>query len=115
LKRGADICHAYDIDPLAIEASDDNAEKNGVSAKFIASIKEPTEAADIVYANILANTLIMLYDNISQLCKPNGEIILSGILKEQVGSVISCYEKEFSFSPIKLQDDWACLHAIKTK
>lgn len=113
LKRGAEHCYGVDIDPQAIIASQDNAEKNQLAKQLTLNLSDDLEPADIVYANILANTLIQLYDRIARLCKPNGYIVLSGILNEQVDEVINCYQQGFNFEPPEIQDDWACLSAIK--
>ncbi len=113
LKRGAKHCYGIDIDPQAMLASQDNAEKNNVAAQLSLSQHDDIAGADIVYANILANTLVQLYTNIVKLCKPQGHIVLSGILNEQIDDVISCYTQDFDFDAPTTQGDWACLSAVK--
>lgn len=113
LRRGAKHCYGCDIDPQAIEASTSNAEKNSVLKQITLSLSEPNIQADIVYANILANTLIQLADNITALCRPSGFIVLSGILEEQAEEVMTRYHAQFTFETPLSQDGWVCLAAKK--
>ncbi|MDC9762152.1 50S ribosomal protein L11 methyltransferase, partial [Proteus mirabilis] len=60
LKLGAKEAIGIDIDPQAIQASRDNAERNGVSDRltlYLSDKKPQTLSADVVVANILAGPL----------------------------------------------------------
>ena len=115
LKLGAQHAVATDIDPKAISATIDNATANDVSEHLQVinanDIEEmiQTESVqfDIVVANILADALIKLKPILLKALKPNGILLLSGILDHQAPSV---YE---SFSEISLQtvqqDEWVAL------
>jgi len=112
---GAKEAHAIDIDPQALIATVDNAEKNEVSSKIKTYLPEDFTAfaADIVLANILAKPLIELSPSISALVRPQGELVLSGILKEQADSVSSVYQENFTMHTPNIQDDWCRLDGIK--
>ncbi len=112
---GAKEAHAIDIDPQALIATVDNAEKNEVSSKIKTYLPEDFTAfaADIVLANILAKPLIELSPSISALVRPQGELVLSGILKEQADSVSSVYQENFTMNTPSIQDDWCRLDGIK--
>lgn len=112
---GAKEAHAIDIDPQALTATQDNAQKNGVSAKIKTYLPEQFTAfsADIVLANILAQPLIELSENISDLVRSQGQLVLSGILKEQADTVCTCYQARFTMSNAVIQDDWCRLDGIK--
>jgi ribosomal protein L11 methyltransferase len=72
-----------DIDPQAIQASRDNAQRNGVSERLELYLpKDQPEAmkADVVVANILAGPLRELAPLISVLPVEGGLLGLSGIL-----------------------------------
>jgi len=117
LLLGARYVHAVDIDPQALTATQYNAEKNHVQERI--SYYLPTEfvplTANIVIANILANPLIELAAQISGLVMPGGQLILSGILKEQAYAVADVYRNHgFSVAKAVDQDDWSRLDAEKS-
>ncbi len=116
LLLGAKEVHALDIDPQAITATRDNAEKNNVQDKIKSYLPDqmPTLQADIVVANILANPLCELAPQISKLVKPGGHLVLSGILNEQATTVMAAYKKQnITFQLPTSQLDWCRLDAIK--
>lgn len=114
LLLGAQSATGIDIDPQAIIASRDNAERNHITAErfpvFISG-KEPSVQADIVLANILAGPLVELSKHISALTRPGGTLILSGILAEQENAIIEAY-KDFNLQVVH-QDEWICLSGKK--
>lgn len=93
LKRGASSAHAVDIDPQALEASQDNAQRNGVeeNLSFPDSSQLESGGYDIVLANILAGPLVSLADQLLRICRPGGDLVLSGILAEQSPMVREAY------------------------
>ena len=109
LKLGAARVIGIDIDPQAIQASHDNAERNKVSEKielYLAKDIPNNLQADVVVANILAGPLKELKPQISKLVKPSGELGLSGILANQSQSVYDAYQTEFVLDPVIEQDEW---------
>lgn len=116
LLLGAKQAHAIDIDPQALEATHYNAEKNQVQDKITCYLPEQFSPiqADIVLANILAKPLCELSASISDLVKPQGELVLSGILNTQAKSVISAYQAHnLQLAPPVSQQDWCRLNGIK--
>jgi ribosomal protein L11 methyltransferase len=116
LLLGAEHVHAIDIDPQALTASRYNAEKNHVEAAidYYLPPQFTPMTADIVVANILAKPLIELSASIAALVKVGGNLILSGILKQQAESVVEAYKQlGFSFAQTIIQEDWCRLDAIK--
>ena len=112
LLLGAKEAFAIDHDPQALEATADNAEKNDVRDKLtILHSDQPLEAvADITVANILASTLIELEPLFASHTKNDGQIILSGILEEQIDSVMTAFKENFSLQSTTIEDGWALLH-----
>lgn len=112
---GAKEAHAIDIDPQALSATLDNAQKNAVASKIKTYLPEEFTpfAAELVLANILAKPLIELSDNISALVQAHGQLVLSGILKEQADSVSCCYQANFAMNTAIIQDDWCRLDGVK--
>lgn len=116
LLLGAKEAHAIDIDPQAITATIANAEKNNVLNKIKCYLPEQFKPfqADIVIANILAQPLCELSESISALIKPSGQLVLSGILKEQAKSVVSAYtQHNIQIQTPTIQQDWCRLTGTK--
>jgi ribosomal protein L11 methyltransferase len=109
LLLGAKKAIAVDIDPQALIATKDNAEKNGVLSKVECFLPEQfsPQTADIVLANILAEPLIELSALISELVSTGGQIALSGVLEEQVPAVKAAYCKNLELGPTVFEEGWA--------
>lgn len=108
---GANHAEAIDLDPQALIATRDNAEKNNVADKIKTYL--PGEFSNIptplLLANILASPLIELAPYFADLTEANGQIVLSGILAEQADTVLSAYKPQFDIEIWKQHDDWVCL------
>ena len=114
LKLGAAHVHGVDIDPQALLASRDNAERNHVSAALTLSLNDhDLQPADLVMANILAGPLESLAPRLAELTRANGHIVLSGVLTEQAQAVQNRYATWFDMQPITTQGDWARLCGIR--
>ena len=112
---GARRVVANDIDPLALSATRENAKVNGVDDRIIVTEETSTaqclarsaDRADLVIANILADALVELHDRITALLKPDGRLLLSGILGHQADQVRTAYrERDFD---VFSHDDWRLL------
>lgn len=112
---GAKHADAVDIDPQALTATQDNADKNKIREHIACHLAEQYNAApvDTVMANILAKPLVELADLLANLVKPGGNIVLSGILREQAGTVLEAYRPFFNLAPPVQQDDWCRIDGIK--
>jgi ribosomal protein L11 methyltransferase len=109
LLLGARQAVGTDIDPQALEASRDNAGRNGIDPdRFRLYLPEalPEQPADVVVANILAGPLVALAPRITSLVRPGGRLALSGILAEQAEEVRAAYAAEFDLEPTAIQDGW---------
>lgn len=115
LKLGAADMLGIDIDPQALQATEANAQRNGVADKLTLALpKDDTQyLADIVCANILAAPLRELREVISGYCKQGGQIILSGILVEQAAEIAELYRADFSINDIVVEGDWASISGTK--
>ena len=86
-----------DIDPQALTATRDNAERNAIDAQqFTLCYPEQLEGGPypIVTANILAGPLVELSNTIAGHVAPGGRIALSGILANQATEVREAYEAQ---------------------
>ncbi|XP_048498761.1 uncharacterized protein LOC104891486 isoform X2 [Beta vulgaris subsp. vulgaris] len=142
LKLGAALSVGVDIDPQAITAARQNAELNNiepeklklylVSSEDSASLVDEkvqedmhakesaaeqnsnnTNEYDIVIANILLNPLLALADEIVSHAKVGATVGLSGILNEQVSSVIERYSPILEDISVSEMEDWACIKGKK--
>lgn len=109
LLLGAKQAVGTDIDPQALEASRDNAGRNGIDpALFPLYLPEhlPHVQAEVVVANILAGPLVQLAPQITALVERNGRLALSGILAEQAEEVRAAYADAFELDPTAEKDGW---------
>ncbi|MDG9924555.1 MULTISPECIES: 50S ribosomal protein L11 methyltransferase [unclassified Pseudomonas] len=116
LLLGAPQAIGTDIDPQALEASRDNAGRNGIDpARFPVYLPAdmPQQPAEVVVANILAGPLVSLAPQISALVKAGGRLALSGILAEQAEEVRAAYEGAFELDPTAIKDGWVRISGVK--
>jgi ribosomal protein L11 methyltransferase len=108
LKLGAVNALGVDIDPQALQASRRNAELNQVSECLQLVLPEnvPEQAAaDIIFANILAGTLIELKSQLLGFRKAAGILILSGVLQSQKSLIVQEFEAGNSIQVVN-EGDW---------
>ena len=118
LLLGAEQAVGTDIDIQAIEASRDNAGRNGIDpARFPLYLPEqlPDGQADVVVANILAGPLAELAGQIGERVKPGGLLALSGILVEQAEEVRAAYADKFDLDPTAEKDGWVRITGIRRR
>lgn len=112
-KVGAIRVDGVDIDPQAIESSLYNASNNQVVVNFNLPNSFVAHQYDVVIANILSNPLRMLASALASYVSPSGQIILSGILANQIDEMCEIYSQWFDMSTFTVQDGWACLHGVR--
>jgi ribosomal protein L11 methyltransferase len=92
---------ASDIDPVAIEVTDENARGNGVAPLVRAVVADglthPALSAqapyDLIIANILAGPLTRLAPAIVAALAPGAMLVLSGLLHNQEQMILSFYHR----------------------
>jgi ribosomal protein L11 methyltransferase len=106
---------AVDIDPQALQATRENAGRNGMGRKVNAMFPGALDArpADLVIANILANPLIELAATLAGHVSPGGHIVLTGILAEQAGDVMMAYRPWFELREPVEREGWVLLEGVK--
>jgi ribosomal protein L11 methyltransferase len=115
LKLGAASALAVDIDPQALLASADNAQRNGVARRLTVGSAPPAPSVvcDVLLANILAEPLEHLAESLASLVVPGGRVVLSGMLNRQAATVAMRYRPWFDIGPVTLRDDWARLDGVR--
>lgn len=113
---GAGRVCAYDIDPQALLATAENAQRNQVAdkIKICHSEKELPEASDFIVANILLGPLLTLPSRFAALLKEGGKLGMSGVLADQVASLAAAYAKQFQHCETEIQDQWV-LYSTKNQ
>ena len=109
LLLGANLVIGVDTDPQALEASRENARRNGVDDSKLALYlpeDEPDKQADVMLANILAQPLIGLAPHLASRTRPGGDLVLSGILSNQVREVVAAYEPWFVMDEPEQREEW---------
>jgi ribosomal protein L11 methyltransferase len=118
---GIDHADGVDIDPQALTATHDNAETNQVRDKietFLPDNYQKRHAGtqyDIVVANILSGPLAELASMLAGHTKAGGDIVLSGILREQAEHLVETYSQFFKMDEPVFEEDWVLLHGVKKK
>ena len=107
---GADPVYAFDIDPQALLATAQNAEKNCVSERVsVCQSASAIPTADILMANILLNPLVGLAPGFAGLLRTNGQLVLSGILSTQVDDCLAAFAPWFTMAEPSFNEEWAML------
>jgi ribosomal protein L11 methyltransferase len=116
LKLGAIMALGVDNDPQALAASRDNAARNNIAPEnFPLAYPETTDQrawerrADVVIANILAGPLIELSDTLLNFLKPEGTLLLSGLLQNQANTLCAHYADRLPLRVVGEKDGWVCL------
>jgi ribosomal protein L11 methyltransferase len=111
-KLGAARVIGTDIDPQALRASQQNAERNAVSLELYLPESMPDVQADVVIANILFNPLKSLAPEFLRLLKPQGQLVMSGILNEQAQPLMRHYTQlGMNFVSNHSIEDWSLVAA----
>jgi len=82
-RLGSPYVEAIDITPAAVEATEENARRNGVGRVISASgrpLASVDETFDIVLANLLAPVLVELAPDLRRVVSPSGALVVSGVL-----------------------------------
>ena len=114
-KLGAKLAVGVDLDPVAVESAKENVGFNNIDNIEILHgnlIEVIDGKADIVVANIIAEIICILTEDVSRVIKPNGYFITSGIIHDRVEMVTSKLE-ECGFEVVKVNKDgeWNCIIA----
>ena len=111
LKLGASQAYGVDIDPQALIASKDNAQRNDVAdrLKVFDGNNKDIPQCPVVVADILAGPLAELEPSIAALCQSQGKLALSGILESQADEVMEAYSRDFTIDYTKVKEGWVLI------
>jgi len=117
LKLGAAIADTVDVETVAVRATQENAELNGVADRLKVELGsvgagEPFdgEVYDVVLANIIARILIDLSAALVAHTKPGGHLVLAGIIQQREDDVTAAFAEQGARVIERRQfDDWVSL------
>lgn len=97
-KLGAGYIRAIDYDAVAVDNTIENFALNNVTAPnepLLGSIEQAhdSEPYDVVVANIIKMTILPWIDQLVQLTKPGGKLVLSGLLEVDVEDISAALHK----------------------
>ncbi|MGL5820642.1 MAG: 50S ribosomal protein L11 methyltransferase [Sarcina sp.] len=114
-KLNAKYALGVDLDPVAVESAKENVALNDVSNIEIVygDLVEVVEGkADIVVANILAEIVCILTDDVKKVLKQDGLFISSGIIHERKQMVLDKLEEQgFEVIEATVEGEWNCIVA----
>jgi ribosomal protein L11 methyltransferase len=119
-KLGAREVLGVDNDPQALAATIENARRNDVPDDAI-TVALPgaydqaywSQRADLVVANILAGPLIELSETLLALLKPEGTLLLSGLLANQAEVICEHYRTKVPITVTGADEGWVCLSGVR--
>ena len=109
MKLGA-VADACDTDPISVENSKINATENSVEYRKIweGSASVSDKAYDVTIANIVADVLTYIANDLKKITKSGGIMVLSGILDKYENKVLRFYQDCELIERIP-QDEWVTL------
>jgi ribosomal protein L11 methyltransferase len=110
---------AIDTDSVAVEATRQNVERNGLAERI--TIEQGSTGAakenapyNLIVANILASVIIDLSKALHELLAPGGTLITSGIFIERGDAVVEALERAgLPVREKKREGDWLCLISVR--
>ncbi|ATD54696.1 50S ribosomal protein L11 methyltransferase [Clostridium chauvoei] len=114
-KLGAKLAVGVDLDPVAVESAKENVNFNNLDNIEIlyGNLVEVIDGkADIVVANIIAEIICILTEDVKRVIKEGGYFITSGIIHDRVEMVTKKLEETgFEVLEINKDGEWNCIVA----
>lgn len=119
-RLGAGAILATDIDPIAVAATVENCQRNGVDALVSARAGSLPERAErpagwpVIVANILADVIVqLLVEGMARLLAGDGRLIVSGIIEPRAGDVETALAQAGLETVERLvEGDWVAMVAV---
>lgn len=93
LRLGVERATGIDTDPLAVEATLANAERNGLADRLVATVgtlpATPDGTYPLVLANLVAVVLVELAPRLAVHLAPGGTLLASGIIEPKADAVVA--------------------------
>jgi ribosomal protein L11 methyltransferase len=110
-KLGAARVHACDIDSLAVRIAGENALVNGVALEMSEAL--PSGRFDLIVANILADVIIGMADDLVARLAPDGVLIVSGIIETRGADVVAALAtRGLTCAEVRYEGEWIALVCV---
>ena len=114
VKLGAAKVTAVDYDATAVKAAAENLAMNSLEDKIDLHrsdlMKNVDGKADVITANIIADIIMRLFDELDQHLASDGKLIASGIIEPREAEVVAAAEAhDFVIEKINRQKEWVML------
>jgi len=115
VKLGAGKVYAVDIDPQALQSSEENAKRNEITDQLIIAHPDNIQlpVVDILLANVLLNPLQGLAHCFADLVRSSGDLVLAGLLSTQAEECLEAYQSWFSMDEPVFKQEWSLLHGTR--
>ena len=112
-KLGAKDVVGVDLDIVAVDSAKENVGYNKLNNVEIlhGNLMDVVEGtADIIVANIIAEIILVLIDDVKKMINENGVFISSGIIREKEAVVTQALlEKGFRIIEVRREGEWVCI------
>jgi len=116
IRLGAAAAIGVDTDPVAVEATRANAERNGIADRIeVRTGSTPTGDGpfEVVVANLIASLLVRLAGDLRAELAPGGILLASGIFSDREGEVRAAFDAAGLHVTERLADgEWVALEAL---
>lgn len=117
-KLGAASVHAIDLDPVAVRVAQENVSMNHVQHTVVTAegdlLTGVSGQADIIVANIIADVIIQILQDLPARLKDDGAFIASGIIIERLSDVTAAMlDHKFIIEKVVEEGGWAAIVARK--
>lgn len=120
IKLGAVQANCVDVETVAVRATRENAERNGVSGQVRVELGSAGEGEpfqgeyDLVLANIIARILIEISEGLVAAARLGGHLVLAGIIESREAEVIEAFAARGATVITRRQiDDWVSLVLVR--
>lgn len=112
---GASRVEACDTDPVAVLATEENAERNGVAGRIVSHVGDISTLsgeADVVVANILAEVIAPIAPDLAARTRRGGTVLASGIIQAREGLVKDAFARAgLEVTHVERQGEWVLVVA----
>ena len=113
-KLGATDVTAMDYDKVAVDVAAENIRQNGVEDVVKTGVSDILKSfdgkADLIVANIIADIIIMLFDELDEHLAEGGRLLASGIISERLADVTeACLAHGFVVDKVKEEKGWVAM------
>ena len=117
---GARTAEGHDFDPHAVRTAKENVRINAVDKCAMKKVDvrkwQPTRAWEVVVANLFSGLLMEVAPKIAAATSPGGNLVFSGVLREQEEEVVRAFKKAgFKIEKIIRRSKWIAGRAHRSR